>query len=279
MSVKIVTDSSSDITPEEAKRLGITVVPLKVIMEGVEYRDSIDIDNNEFYRKLVTSKELPTTTQPGAADFQQAFEEADEDEIVAVLLASDLSGTVQSATIGSAETEGKDIFIVDSKTAALGERILVMRAVELRDQGFSGQEIARRLEREKEDIVLLAVVDTLTYLHKGGRLSKTAALAGGILGVKPVLTIKVGKIAVLGKERGRGKAFKFLKDTATGIGEIDRQRPCAVGFTADEDALIPFRQVLGEEYAPKDALVDSIGSAIGTHVGPGAVAVAYFKKA
>lgn len=123
MSVRIVTDSSSDITQTEARALGITVVPLKVIFDGVEYRDGVDITNEEFYQKLKKSKNLPTTTQPSSMDFQEAFEEASEDEIVAVLLASQLSGTVQSAMIARESAAGKNIFIVDSLTATLKLRI------------------------------------------------------------------------------------------------------------------------------------------------------------
>lgn len=278
MSVRIVTDSSSDITQAEARALGITVVPLKVIFEDAEYRDGIDITNEEFYQKLKKSKKLPTTTQPSAMDFQEAFEEAPEDEIVAVLLASQLSGTVQSAVIARESVSGKKIFIVDSLSATLGLRILVMRAVQLIEEGLSGAEIANILDKEKKELILLAVVDTLSYLHKGGRLSKTAALAGGLLGVKPVITLSDGKLEVLGKERGLLKAFAFLRDTAIGMGELDTNRPYSLGYTATSDSLEAFSNVLGKNYAPDDAIIDSIGSSIGTHAGPGAIAVAYFKK-
>lgn len=278
MSVRIVTDSSSDITQTEARALGITVVPLKVIFDGVEYRDGVDITNEEFYQKLKKSKNLPTTTQPSSMDFQEAFEEASEDEIVAVLLASQLSGTVQSAMIARESAAGKNIFIVDSLTATLGLRILVMRAIQLADEGLSGVEIANILDKEKKELILLAVVDTLSYLHKGGRLSKTAALAGGLLGVKPVITLSDGKLEVLGKERGLTKAFAFLRDTAIGMGELDPSRPHSLGYTATSDSLEAFSNILGKAFAPDDAIIDSIGSSIGTHGGPGAIAIAYFKK-
>ncbi|MEA4920902.1 MAG: DegV family protein [Clostridiaceae bacterium] len=278
MSVRIVTDSSSDITQAEARALGITVVPLKVIFDDTEYRDGIDITNEEFYQKLKKSKKLPTTTQPSAMDFQEAFEEAPEDEIVAVLLASQLSGTVQSAMIARESVSEKNIFIVDSLSATLGLRILVMRAIQLIEEGLSGVEIANVLDKERKELILLAVVDTLSYLHKGGRLSKTAALAGGLLGVKPVITLSDGKLEVLGKERGLLKAFAFLRDTAEGMGELDSNRPHSLGYTATSESLEAFSNILGKDYAPDDAIIDSIGSSIGTHGGPGAIAVAYFKK-
>ena len=277
MSVIIVTDSNSDILPSEAKAMDVRVVPVKVLFGEEEYRDNIDITASEFYKKLREAKELPTTTQPSTEDFLQAFEGCDEsDEIVGIYLASALSGTYQGALIASELAEGKKIYNVDSETVALGLKILVMRAVELRDAGCSASEIYEAIQREKKDIVLMAVVDTLKYLQKGGRLSKTAALAGGLLGVKPILSVEEGKVKVIGKERGLSKAFAFIKDTATGMGKRDRGRPCSLGYTESPVQLPKLAEILGEAYAPDDAVIDSIGTAIGTHVGPGAAGLAYF---
>lgn len=277
MSIKIITDSASDILPSEGERLGVTVVPMRVTIDGKEYLDGVDLTVHEFYSMLASSKELPKTAQPPTEDFKAAFESCgDDDDIIVITISSALSGTMQAAAIAAAELPDRRIYIVDSQNAVVGQRLLVMRAVQLRNSGMTATEIVEALEREREEIVLLAVVDTLTYLHKGGRLSKAQAVAGGLLGIKPIVTVKDGVLAVLGKERGKGKAFKFLRDTAVGLGPIDRSRPYALAFTKDEDFLIEFRAAMGEEYAPSDAVCDSIGSAVGTHVGPGAVAVAYF---
>lgn len=279
MSIKIITDSASDISPAEGERLGVTVVPLRVTIDGKEYLDGVDLTAREFYSLLASAKELPRTAQPPTEDFKAAYEACSPgDDIIVITISSALSGTMQAASIAASDTEDRRIHIVDSQNAVVGERLLVMRAVQLREMGMTASEIVEALERERQEIVLLAVVDTLTYLHKGGRLSKAQAVAGGLLGIKPIVTVKDGVLAVLGKERGKGRAFKFLRDTAVGLGPVDRSRPYALAFTKDEDFLIEFRAAMGEEYAPADAVCDSIGSAVGTHVGPGAVAVAYFVK-
>lgn len=278
MSVRIITDSTSDITQAEARALNIDVVPLKVIFNGVEYKDGVDITNPVFYEKLAQAKELPTTTQPSTQEFREVYEAAPENTLVVVTVAACLSGTAQSAAIAAEGLPGKEVYLVDSESATLGLNILVRRAVQLRDQGLDGASIARHLEAEKKDLVLLASVDTLTYLHKGGRLSKTAALAGGLLGIKPILTLQDGAIQVLGKERGTARACKFILDTATGMGLPDPDRPSALGYTAVPDNMEALRKALGTAFCPQDILVDSIGSTIGTHVGPGAAAIVYFKK-
>lgn len=279
MSIKIITDSASDISPAEGERLGVAIIPMRVTIDGREYLDGVDLTAREFYSLLASSKELPRTAQPPTEDFKGAYEACSPgDDIIVITISSALSGTMQAASIAASETEDRRIHIVDSQNAVVGERLLVMRAVQLREMGMTACEIVEALERERQEIVLLAVVDTLTYLHKGGRLSKAQAVAGGLLGIKPIVTVKDGALAVLGKERGKGRAFKFLRDTAVGLGPVDKSRPYALAFTKDEDFLIEFRAAMGEEYAPADAVCDSIGSAVGTHVGPGAVALAYFVK-
>ena len=277
MKVNIVTDSSSGITPREAEELGITVIPLNVIFDGVEYRDNIDIDNTVFYEKLKQAEKLPTTAQPSADRFVEVFGSQPERPTVAILLSAKFSGTMQSASIAASELPGRDIRLVDSGTVAIGLRILVMRAIQLRDSGMDAGGIQLALEREKEEIVLMAVVDTLSYLHKGGRLSGTTALAGTLLGIKPVVTVKDGVIDVIGRERGRDRAYKFLRDTAIGMDDVDCSRPYALGYTAYSDRIEDFRRILGEEAAPEGAFIDAMGSIIGTHAGPGVVATAYFK--
>jgi len=278
MSVRIITDSTSDITPREAYALGISVAPLKVIFGETEYRDNIDITNAEFYEKLAAAKALPTTTQPAVSDFISLYESAQEEEIVVITLSSKLSGTMQSATIAAESVPDKKVYVVDSETATLSLNILVRRAIQLRDQGLSGIEIATALDEEKKDIVLLAAVDTLSYLQKGGRVSKAAAVAGGLLGIKPIITIRDGAIEVIGKERGNAKAYKFIHDIGMGLGTPDFSRPCALGYTAVEDNMEKLRAALGKDFCIEGMTIDNIGAAIGTHVGPGAAAIAYFLK-
>ena len=278
MAVKFIIDAGCDLNMQQADTMGVMLIPMTIRFGTEEYRSGVDISHEEFYQKLTSSKELPTTTQPAVSDFISLYESAKEDELVVITISSKLSGTMQSATIAAESVPNKKVYIVDSELATLSMNILVRRAIQLRDEGLSGIEIAVKLDEEKKDIVLLASVDTLTYLQKGGRVSKAAAVAGGLLGIKPILTLKDGVIEVIGKERGNAKAHKFIRDMATGLGMPDFSRPCALGYTAKAENMEALRSTLGKEFAHENILIDSIGSAIGTHVGPGAAAYTYFRK-
>jgi len=278
MSVQIITDSTSDLLLEEAHNMGVGVVPLKVIIGEEEYRDGIDITKEDFYARLPDLKKLPTTTQPSPDDFAQLYEAAQADELVVITVGSGISGTFQSATIAAEGVANKKIYLIDSLQASVGLGILVRRAVELRDQGLSGAEIAAKLEAEKHDIVLLAVINNITNLYKSGRMSKGTMLVGSVLGIKPVVTLTPHGVDAIGKERGTAKAYRFVRDTATGMGELDENRPCAIGYTADSSIVEGFREVMGKAWCPDNIHIDAVGSAIGTHLNAGAIVYVYFKK-
>ncbi len=278
MSVKIITDSTSDILLEDAYNMGVDVVPLKVIIGEEEYRDGIDISKEAFFERLAGLKTLPTTTQPSPDEFARLFEKTVEEELVVITIGSGVSGTCQSATIAAAGIEGKQIYIVDSQMASVGLGILVRRAVELRDQGLSGAAIAARLDEEKQDIVLMAIVNNITNLYKSGRMGRGTMILGSMLGIKPIVTLKPHGVEAIGKERGAAKAYKFVKDTVSGLGELDESRPCALGYVANAELVDSFRDVMGKQWCPKNMHVDAVGSAIGTHLGGGALVYVYFKK-
>lgn len=172
MSVKIICDSTCDMSVQEAEKQGVTLVPLKTLIDGVEYLDGITITGEEFYEKLEKCKKLPTTSQVAPAEFEEQFRKYIEagDEIVVITMSGRLSGTAQSAHIAASEFEGR-VYVVDSENATLSERILLEYAIKLRDQGFSAKNMAEELERAKKKICLIARVDTLEYLMRGGRLS------------------------------------------------------------------------------------------------------------
>ncbi|MBR5284957.1 MAG: DegV family protein [Clostridia bacterium] len=278
MSVKIITDSTSDIQREEAEKLGLGMVPLKVIMEGETYRDGIDISKEEYYAKLPGMKKLPTTTQPSPDEFIQEFEKAEEDELVVIVIGGGVSGTVQSATIAAEAVPNKKIYIVDSLQTSAGLGILVHRAVQLRDQGLSGAEIAAKLDDEKKDIKLIAVINDIKNLYKSGRMNKGTMVVASILGIKPVVMLEPHGVEAIGKERGTAKAYKFVRDTATGLGELDTERPCAVGYTHTPEIVDDFVKVMGKEWCPDNIHVQSVGCALGTHLNVGAIVYAYFRK-
>ena len=280
MQVKIIVDSTSDLMPEIKERL--TVVPLTVRFGEEEYIDGVTIDHRTFYEKLIESDVLPQTSQATLDDFAKVFAPIAEngDSAVVITVSSKLSGTYQSATIAAAEYPDQ-IFVIDSGTAAIGGGILAELALQLVDEGHSAREIAARLSEERETICVIALLDTLEYLKKGGRISKAVAFAGGMLSIKPVACIKDGEIQLLGKARGSKQGNNLLVTQIEQAGGVDFSRPVLLGYTGLSDHLL--RKYIEDSAAlwqdSTEALrTTAIGSVIGTHAGPGAIAVAFFKK-
>ena len=280
MNVRILADSSADVTKETREK--ITVIPLNLFFGEEEYKDGVSITYQEFYEKLVEYDDLPHTSQANPDTFASYFEEVKENDETAVVitLASTLSGTYQSALIAAEDYEGR-ICVVDSLNATIGSGILVELAVKYAENGMSAKEIAKNLEKERDKICLMGIVDTLEYLKKGGRISKTAAVAGEMLGIKPVLRIKDGEIIVLGKARGSKRSNNLLIQEIEKAGGVDFDKPVMLAYSGLSDILlqkyVEDSRSLWEGHT--DELKQScIGSVIGTHLGPGAVAVAFFSK-
>ena len=281
MGVRIICDSACDLTQEQAKELGITVLPLKIIWEGKEYLDGVTMKTKEFFEKLIETDELPTTSQLSPYDFGEAFKEVVEaqDTAVCFTISSKVSGTYQSACIACEDYNDK-IIVVDTLNAALGEQIIVKRAVELRDSGKTAKEIADIINEEKKNVKVVALIDTLEYLKKGGRISSTAAIAGAVLNIKPVLAIADGEIAVLGKARGSKNGNNKLMELVKKEG-IDFTRPFVLTYAGlNDDILQKYIEDSKEIYEGKvkELPITPMGSAIGTHVGPGAIGVAFFAE-
>ena len=281
MSVRIITDSACDITQAEAKELGITVIPLKTIFGTKEYRDGVDITHREFYEKLIETDVNPTTSQIGPAEYGDAFRSAVEagDEVLCVTVSGRLSGCCQSAAIAAEDFPGK-VTLVDGLSVAIGQRILIQLALRERDAGRSAAEIGTALEAEKQNIRLIALVDTLEYLKRGGRLSSAAAFAGTLLGIKPVIALVEGEVVVLGKARGSKNGSNMLMKLVEQQG-IDFERPFALAYSGLDDTLL--RKYVADSAALYEGKADHlpvypIGSTIGTHAGPGAIALAFFSK-
>ncbi|MDR0469251.1 MAG: DegV family protein [Peptococcaceae bacterium] len=279
MSVMIVTDSTSDISQEEAGKENISVVPLKTIFGDEEYLEGIDISPEEFYTKMSQSKSLPKSSQPSPFDFEQIFRRFQEagDQIVAICLGSRFSGTYQSACIAQ-EKCGGDIRVIDSGIGTVGLRILVKHAIALREAGKKAEEIADAIEEGKKSICFFAAVDTLEYLFRGGRLSRTSAIAGTLLNIKPLICVEDGEIKVIGKAIGIKKAFKELLNLVRSVGGIDYTKPFAIGYTGERDRFMKFEQMCRDFMEGHEPIISSIGSVIGTHAGPGAVAITFFRQ-
>lgn len=281
MAVYFITDSGSDILPHEARALGVQVLPLTVRFGDQEYRDSIDLSHHAFYEKLVESDQLPTTSQVPPSQFTDALEAVlgPDDQAVVITLSSGLSGTYQSACIAAMDYPGQ-VFVVDSLSLAIGQRILVLRGLELLRKGCTAREIVTVLEEEKHRIHVLAMLDTLEYLKKGGRISAAAAVAGSLLSIKPVVTLRDGCVAVVGKARGSKQANNLLRQLVNECGGIDFDRPLALAYSGLTDTLLQKYITDSRELweGHEDTLaVHTVGCTIGTYAGPGAVAVAFFK--
>lgn len=280
MSVKIITDSSADLMDDIKKQC--IIVPLRVSFGDEEFIDGVTIDNEEFYRRLIEYDVLPTTSQATPHMFSETFEKVVNagDTAVVITLASKLSGTYQSACIAASEFEDK-IFVVDSTQATIGTSIQVNRAVELSNKGLSAKEIFETIEEEKKKVRLVAVLDTLEYLQKGGRISKAAAFAGGLLSIKPVIAIDDGEVKVLGKARGSKQGNNYLIKMIEEAGGVDYDMPIMLAYSGLSDMLLQkYIEDSASLWEGKVEKLDiaSICPVIGTHVGPGAIAVAFFEK-
>lgn len=282
MSVRIIVDSASDITQEEAKELNITVLPMTTHFGDEEFIDGITMSHEEFFEKLVETDVFPQTSQLSPYAYEEAFREVKEagDTAVYIALSSKLSGGYQSAVIGS---EGYEdiIEIVDSENVCIGQRLLVLRAVELRKEGKTAKEIAAVLDKEKKEVRLIALLDTLEYLKKGGRISAAVALAGTLLSIKPVIAIENGEVSMLGKARGSKNGNNLLKTLIEKEGGIDFEKPYALAYSGLSDKLL--RKYIEDNKDLYEGQADhlpitTIGCIIGTHAGPGAIAVAFFSK-
>lgn len=279
MKIRIITDSASDLLAPH--RPEITVLPMTITFGEEQFRDGVDLTHRQFYEKLIEGEDLPTTSQIAPAQFEEAFRAAVEagESVVAVVLSSKLSGTYQSACIAGSEFPGK-VFVVDSANATIGERILVERGLELMDQGLDAAAIAAKLDEEKADIRLVALLDTLEYLKRGGRVSASVALVGGLLAIKPVVAVQDGEVVMLGKARGSKNGNNLLVQEIQKTG-VDFSRPYKLGYTGLEDSLL--QKYIADSAALWEGQTDAlptgtVGGTIGTHVGPGAIAVAFFQK-
>ncbi|OWA36916.1 EDD domain protein [Saccharibacillus sp. O16] len=276
----IVTDSTSDIPEELVQRLGITVVPLKVMFGDQALLDGVEMKAPEFYRRLPTADKLPTTSQPSPADFTAAYQRILDAHpgapIISIHISTGMSGTFQSATLGKSllENEQADITLIDSLSASYGFGFMVVRAAEMAQAGATTQEIQAEIERLKTARKLYFLVDTLEYLQKGGRIGRAAALFGTLLNIKPILSIdKEGVIYAVEKARGRKKALarviELFKQELAGVDRVD----VAIGHTVQPESADEILALLRQHFEVVDVVYSHIGSVVGTHVGLGCNAI------
>lgn len=280
--VKILVDSSSDFDENEAKEYGIEMVPMEITFGETTYLDGVNLSHKEFFEKLIESAELPKTSQINEFRFNEAFDKLTKngDEVVAIVLSSKLSNTYNSAVKASKKFGGK-VFVVDSLNACIGERVLIQYAVKLAKQNKSAKEIAEELNKKKQNIKVLAVLGTLKYLRKGGRISSIAAFTGELLSIKPVVAVINGEVKLVGKAIGSKKGNNLLNQEISKCGGVDFNMPYCVAYSGLSDSLLQ-KYITDNaniwQHETNEIPTYMIGSTIGTHVGPDAIAVAFFKK-
>ena len=292
MSVKLMVDSACDIARDEVVAAGAAFLPLHVRMGDHEYLDGVDLTHEEFYNRLTQGKEQPTTSQISPGFFEEAFRRslAKDEEVVCLTVSSGLSGTCASALMARDELpplQRSRVHVVDSENVSIGEQVLARLALRLIGQGIGAADLAAELDMRKQDIRVFALLDTLEYLRRGGRISAVSAAAGTLLNVKPIVAVQAGAIVAVGKTRGAKAGRAQLAHLVEGEGGIDLAMPHVAAYSGiDDSAMREFLRgsagLFGVDPADEAGLASiptsGIGATIGTHVGPGAIGVAFFAK-
>lgn len=281
MSVKIIVDSASDIKVSFAEQQNIGFAPLRTILAGTEYRDGIDIVPDEFFEKLEANREVARTSQVNVSEFAAMFEEAVRagDDVIVITISSGLSGTCQSALVAAQDYPGR-VYVIDSLSATAGEQVLIEQAIRRRDEGWTAAQIFEELDEMRKKARLFVTLETLEYLKRGGRISKTSAAVGGLLNIKPILTLNgEGKLETVGKARGVKMSHKMMNDSIRAAGGIDFRYPVVLTYAGDladgavTNYLEDSRDIFGDHI--DQLTIGQLGCVIGTHSGPGAIVVSF----
>lgn len=280
MGIRIVIDSTSDVTQEFIDKYNLIMVPLTVNFEDGSYLDKIELSTDEFFDKLIKADKLPTTSQVPPGKFIEVFNKVleDGDEVLGIFLGSELSGTFESAQIAK-NTIGDDrIHLIDTRSVCLGAFSLILEATELIDQNKSIDEIVETIEGLKDKVEIAVALDTLKYLEKGGRLSKGQAIAGSLLNIKPIITVRDSRVEVVDKVRGKNKTIKWF-DSWIEKNKFDfTDKTVFLYHARAEERIKTLREIIESKYKPKNIIISEVGTVIGTHTGPGVIAVGLLNK-
>jgi len=278
MTVRIVTDSSCDLPTELVQELGITVVPLYVRFGEEVYREQVDISLDEFYKRLEQGPIHPVTIQPSPQDFVTAYQKvaSEADGIVSIHISSKLSGTFNSALEGKKLLE-KDfpIEVVDSQIITVGLALICIAAAKMAKAGESLASVVEEVKQMLPNIHLLALLDTLKYLQKGGRIGKAKALLGSILNVKPMITLKEGEVVPAGQTRSRSKGIERLFSFVESASNIE---DLAIAYSTTPDEAQALAERLGSILTKEAVKVIRLGTTLGVHMGPGSLAIGFREK-
>lgn len=278
--IKIVTDSTADLTQALTREFDIRVVPLKVLFGDSIYREGVDITPKMFYELLQNSDKLPTTSQPSPGEFQDVYEEltSDGSAVISIHISGSMSGTYQSAQIARNNLPDRDITVVDSKQVSMALGLVVLAAAKSVRDGYDKEEVLKRVNEVAGKVKTFFVVDTLEYLAKGGRIGKAAAFLGTVLNIKPILTIEEGIIAPVEKIRGKGKALDHIIKLANEFSLNHKQIHCALVHGNALDEVIKFHRKLISELPFCEHMICEIGAVVGSHAGPGTIALFFYDE-
>lgn len=272
--VRIVTDSTADLSESQQRSTGISVVPLNVRFGDQVFKDHVELSGDEFFARLKASSQLPKTSQPPVGDFEQVFRRYREagDEVLAILISSKLSGTFGAAEMAAKAVDGDHIVVIDSLTVSMALGFLAMEGASLARNGASLEQLIQRIRSLIPKTHVLAAVDTLTYLEKGGRIGRARALLGSLLNVKPLITLQDGEVAPLGRARGRAQAVDKLVELLGRDGKLTHLAVLHGAAPADAERL---RERVAGNYPGMDISFAEIGAVIGTYTGPGVIGFTY----
>lgn len=277
MAVQIITDSTCDLSREEAQALNVHMIHMRVVFEDAVYTDGVDIDKAQFYAKQAECKELPKTTQVNPQEYCDAFQPLLDtgDDVVAIIMSSKLSGTYQSACIAKELVEGGErLHVVDSLNVTIGEGLLVREAVRMRDAGKSASEIVAALGELRHRVRFVAFIGTMKYLKMGGRISSTTAVVGTMLNISPVVAIVDGEVKSVGQVRGKQKILNYTLDFAQQY-PVDSRHCVMFGHSRCLETMEPYRDKVVQALGIQDHAWDELGAVIGVHAGPGCYGMAY----
>lgn len=277
--IKIIIDSSADLLKDEIQHKGVTLVPLQVNINGINYQDGVNLEHDQFYELLVNTNEFPKTSQPSPNDFVTLFEEIKEnkDQAICILLSSALSGTCQSALLAKNIVDYDDIYIIDSLTAVAAIRILVDKALSMVQDGSDCKTIVATLNELKSHIKIFAGLNTLEYLAKGGRIPKGVATIADFTKLKPIITVSnEGKVEVIGKRIGIKKAITYILEQLQST-SVDSSYPFYSLYTYGNDNIDLLESKLSETNINIAARVQ-VGPTVGSHIGPNVFGVCFVEK-
>lgn len=276
--IKLIIDSAADLSKEEVQKNGIIVLPLEVRFGETAYRDGVDMSSDEFFQKLEASSTLPKTSQLPPYTFAEAFEALHGEEAIVITLSQKLSGTYQSAC--TAAKDYPNVRVISSDNVSVGEGLLAKRALQLiQEEKLSLDEIADTLNKEKEEIHVIALLGTLEYLKRGGRISSAVAFFGELLFIKPVVEVKNGVVALIGKAKGSKNGNNKLREFVAKYNGINFDMPFCTAYSGTTPELLQkYLSDSSDIYGDRKVEVYPIGPTIGTHIGPGAIAVAFFQN-